>query len=450
MVLTLIFLSCNKEEVPTVEEKQLPYTVSGQVVDELGVGIEGITVSYYLPEATQTNANGDWTLTNLQGIETIAPISSVHTFTPVSIQVDGPEADLIFIADRTVTDKEQLVFNWFEQQQLANGLLESVEDGNIVSLFDNALSALVFMMRGDFEKAEKIFDFFNARINSELLVGPGGFSQFRDRNGVPNNHRWMGDNAWLLIALNNYKDMTGDPQYDLLAAEIGNWLIGLQDADGGLFAGYGSDNTLLNYKVTEGNIDAFNAIAGYTSFHSSLLGFLEQDRWDDTDKNLVAWPGNPSYLYALDCHSWSYCLFEDYPVAALYSADRFLTTQTATLTNLQITGYDIDEDKDAVFLEGTGQMALAFQVAGLQSEADEYLDQMEKVLVPSSNFSDASGFPYASNIGTSYGNSPHWTGADTKIAISGGAWYLFAKSGFNPFAVGLQKNVPEADKFWLD
>jgi hypothetical protein len=66
------------------------------------------------------------------------------------------------------------------------------------------------------------------------------------------------------------------------------------------------------------------------------------------------------------------------------------------------------------------------------------------------SFDNAHGFPYASNIGTGFGSTPLWVGADTNIAISGGAWYVFATYGFNPFAVGRNKNVPEADRFWLD
>lgn len=49
--------------------------------------------------------------------------------------------------------KETQVTNWFYQQQLNNGLLESVEDGNAVSLYDNALGAMVFMLQNDYEKA---------------------------------------------------------------------------------------------------------------------------------------------------------------------------------------------------------------------------------------------------------------------------------------------------------
>jgi len=348
----------------------------------------------------------------------------------------------------TLTEVERQIFNWFDSQQLPNGLLESVENGNIVSLYDNALAAMVFMLREDYVRAEKIFDFFNSRISSELTNGVGGFSQFRDSIGIPNNHRWMGDNAWLLIALNNYKAKTGNTQYDDLALGIRNWLISLQDTDGGLFAGYHPDGNLMSYKVTEGNIDAFNAIDGYTSFHQQVLNYLANDRWDALDQNLVAWPTNPPYLYALDLHSWSYLIFEEYPLSALSTAQRYLTTQTTSVNGLEITGYSFDEDQDVVWLEGTGQMALAFDHANRSDERDRYLDEMEKNIIISTNYPDAAGFPYASNLGTTYGSDLLWNGADNKIAVSGGAWYLFAKWGFNPFAIGRNKSIPSEDIFW--
>ena len=187
----------------------------------------------------------------------------------------------------------------------------------------------------------------------------------------------------------------------------------------------------------------------YTIFHSELLTFLENDRWDNADKNLVAWPANPPYLYALDLHSWSYAMFNDYPVSALTTAERFLNTQTAA-NGSQITGYCFDEDKDAVWFEGTGQMALAFGIAGMQNEKEIYLNEMESGLMQSTTHQNAAGFPYASNLGTAYGSDVLWDGADNKIAISGGAWYLFAKLDFNPFEIGRDKNIPALDMFWTN
>ena len=143
-------------------------------------------------------------------------------------------------------------------------------------------------------------------------------------------------------------------------------------------------------------------------------------------------------------------MFNDYPLSALTTADRFLSTQTASTSSLEITGYCFDEDQDVVWLEGTAQMALAFDLANLTNERDFFLSEMEKNIIYSFNYSDALGFPYASNQGTGYGSDPLWDDAHYKIAISGGAWYLFAKYQFNPFAIERDKNIPADAMFWLD
>lgn len=449
-LLFLLFVSCKKETVEPVADSDGLFSASGVVTDSRGQGIEGVKLFYNSADFTITDQNGLWTISNLKGEHTITPSDSSYSFVPVFANVDASVQNIDFSARRILSENEQQVFNWFDNQQLPNGLVPSAENGNFVSLYDNALAAMVFMLRGDHIRAARIFDFFDGRINSELKSGVGGFSQFRDGNGVPSNHRWMGDNAWLLIAINNYKLMTGSNRYDHLAGEIAQWLMKLQDTDGGLFAGYDADGQLLNYKVTEGNIDAFNAIDGYNDFHKNLLTYLRLSRWVPSDKNLASWPGNPQYLYALDLHSWSYAIFPDYPYSALTTADRFLNTQTATISGNIITGYCFDEDQDVVWPEGMGQMALAFHLAKQQSLAVYYLNEMEKVLIESATFSESKGFPYAANMGTTYGADELWEGADLNIALSGGAWYLFAKFGFNPFEVGRNKEIPIEDQFWLE
>ena len=95
-------------------------------------------------------------------------------------------------------------------------------------------------------------------------------------------------------------------------------------------------------------------------------------------------------------------------------------------------------------------MALAFGLAGMHNEKELYLNEMENIFLQSVVYSNSGGFPYASNTGTHYGNGALWSGADTEIAISGGAWYLFAKYGFNPFALGRNKNIPVGVMFWLN
>lgn len=347
------------------------------------------------------------------------------------------------------TERELQIISWMEQQQLPNGLLESTENNNFVSTYDQSLAAMCFMLHDDFQRAEAIFDFFEGRRASELNAGVGGFSQFRDRNGVPGNHRWMGDNAWLLLALNNHKALTGRSDYNALIADLSSWLISLQDTlDGGLWAGYNADDELLAYKVTEGNLDAFNAIDGYTDFHVRLMDFFDTHRWNEADQALMSWPENTPYKYAVDCFSWAYCAFPGYPHTTLSDAQRFINTQSSTLTGASIEGYDIDEDRDAIFMEGTGQMALAWKISGNSFQYDRFMAELDKGYVMSTLHTDAGGFPYASNPGTAYGSDPYWTGADTEIAISPGAWYVFALRGFNPFVLGLNKKIPTEDLFW--
>jgi len=346
--------------------------------------------------------------------------------------------------------KVDSVYSWLCGMQKANGLLLSSEGGKYISLYDNALAAIAFTSYGDLDKAEKVFDFFNGRLESELLASPGGFGQMRTANGIPVDNsprRWLGDNAWLLIALNNYHHSAQNTKYQNLATALSNWIMLLQDNDGGLWGGFAEDGTRIS-KIAEGNIDAFNAISGYQSFHQKLLAYFKAVRWDQTDKLLIAWADNPKYKYALDLHSWSYCIFEDFPIDVLIKASRFKTTQTSTITKKPISGYCFDEDRDVVWLEGTGQMAVAFIKAKKENEAQTYLQEMRKNLVQSSSFQGSYALPYSANFGTSYGSDALWTGVDTNPAVSSTVWYLLGMLRFDPLELGYSKNIPAEDKFW--
>jgi cellulose synthase operon protein B len=346
--------------------------------------------------------------------------------------------------------KVDSVYSWLTNMQQPNGLLLSSEGGKLVSLYDNALAAMAFTSYGDLDRAEKIFDFFNGRLESELLKSPGGFGQMRTADGVPvdnSPHRWLGDNAWLLIALNNYHHSAQNTKYKNLETALTNWIISLQDADGGIWGGYAANGTRIS-KIAEGNIDAFNAVPWYTSFHQKLLTYFRNSRWDPTDKLIIAWAENPKYKYALDVLSWSYCSFEGFPADVLSKTSRFKTTQTSTVTKKPITGYCFDEDRDVVWLEGTGQMVIAFIKAKKESDAQFYLKEMKKNLIKSTSFPGSYALPYSTNFGTSYGSDALWTGVDTNPAVSSTVWYLFGMLRFDPLALGYSKNIPAEDKFW--
>jgi len=257
----------------------------------------------------------------------------------------------------------------------------------------------------------------------------------------------MGDNARLLIALNNYHQITGNHKYNELTVLLENWIRSLQDEDGGLWDGFNEDGTQI-HKVTEGIIMAFNAVKGYDDFHKGILNYLKQERWNITDGLLVACPENETHYYAMDLHSLGYLIFENFPEDVLFKADRYKNTQVASFNGEVITGYCFDEDKDVIWLEGTAQMALAFKQANMANEANEFIGQLQKAQMNNSAQENLPGIPYVTNAGNSYGFSLLWEDAPSTPALSSSIWYLFNMLSFNPLDIGKQKNIPNEDKFW--
>lgn len=337
---------------------------------------------------------------------------------------------------------------WLSSMQLANGLVESTERSNFVSLYDNALTILFYTSQGEYKKAEKTLDFFNTKMETELLPGAGGFYQFRNKEGENGNRTWLGDNSWLLIAINNYHFYAKNNKYQAMANHLNAWIRSLQDTDGGLWGGKNEDGTPI-HKVTEGIITAFNAIEGYDDFHKNILTYLKNKRWDAIENVLVAWPENPTYTYALDLHSLAYGILEGYDSVLLENTSRYINTQISTVSTQEITGYCFDEDKDVVWLEGTAQMAMAYKSAGSATQAQELIIQIEKTAINSSLHDNSNGIPYASNYATTFGSEMLWDHADITPAISSTVWYLFAKQNFNPFTIGKNKNIPVSDRYWM-
>lgn len=349
--------------------------------------------------------------------------------------------------EQEISDAD-LVYGWISNMQHGNGLMESAEGTDFVSLYDNALASLVFMANGDIAKAEKIFDYFDARIDSELLYGTGGFYQFRNTAGTNGSRTWLGDNAWLLIALNNYEVLTNSNKYDRLADELENWIRSLQSQDGALNGGYNEDGTGIG-KITEGIITAYNAVPGYDDFHKNILNYLENERWNASESVLLTQKEEPNYQYALDLHSLSYMILGQYPKTVLEQAVRYKNIQPSTANSTRLEGYCFDEDLDVIWLEGTAQMALAYKNALEHLKSAQIVEELEKAFIHSEIYEDVKGLPYAANPGTSFGAAYLWDHADTKPALSSSIWYLFNKLGFNPLTIQQDKSVPVNDKFWI-
>ncbi|MBK8844183.1 MAG: carboxypeptidase regulatory-like domain-containing protein [Saprospiraceae bacterium] len=156
----LLLLSCAKEDTTSK-----PYNVNGRVINNSGIGMEGVSIAYGDAKSVTTDAQGYWMINDLIDENTFTPALNNFTFNPTNIKVSASINGVLFIGTEKPSTVETQIFNWFNAQQLPNGLLESVENGNIVSLYDNALAALVFLTKNDIAKAEKYLIFLIPGLN---------------------------------------------------------------------------------------------------------------------------------------------------------------------------------------------------------------------------------------------------------------------------------------------
>ena len=372
-------------------------------------------------------------------------------------EISTYQEDLVVRLDEEIetashkTDEKSQYFDeafvhWIVNRQQASGLMESTEISNFTSLYDNALAAIFFIQEDRKENAEKIFDYYFDIMETELSQ-TGGFYQFRKSDGSQPERVWMGDNAWLLIALNQYATKFGSGKYESLSLQLENWIRSLQLENGALRGGTNSDGTEIP-NVTEGMITAFHAVKGYDSFHKNMLDFLKNNRWDEELGLLMAWPENPEYAFALDVLSLSKLIFNDLSDDVLFQANKFLNDQTATLSGEMVSGYCFDQDKDVIWLEGSAQMAVAFNSIQRFDISENIMENIEKTVIQSTMTENAKGIPYTANFGTSYGSNELWDHTDITPVLSSTLWYYFAKTNKNPFGVDQKTMIPEADKFW--
>jgi hypothetical protein len=374
------------------------------------------------------------------------------SFTPSFFVTDSAQSDINFTRNQTQAEcyKVAGLGAWLTTNQHSNGLVTGT-NSTFISLYDQGLAALAFMALGDNARAEKIFDYFKERINTELKVAPGGFYNARDLNGTiyPTSQHWVGDVAWLLIALNYYEAKVDPNKYETLQIEIESWIRSLANADGSIKGGYEKTGTAF-VCGTEGMLDAFHAVRGYDGFHKNLLAYMRTDRWSATDRLFTNFKGPSSdpYIYPLDIFSWGYSMMPEASITILQKAARFVNTQKATLNNKIIVGFAPDIDKDIVWLEGTGQMIVAYQLAGDTASANFYLGEMRKMLLSDGAYNATITLPYCTNPGTNFGTGPTWPGEETVGAISPCVFYLFGALRFNPYDIGRSKVVPASDRFW--
>lgn len=344
-----------------------------------------------------------------------------------------PEGDSDLYATTTAkpTDTLKAALNWVASLQGPAGLLESAEQTSFVSLYDNALAAILFIKTEKPDLARDIFDYYKNILEPEFADTGGGFYQFRNLSGADPSRVWLGDNAWLLLALRQYRQAYSDSRYNDMIIALDNWIRSMQEPDGGLRSGYNADGTPI-VRVTEGMITAYQAVAGYDDFHQSLAAYLQAHRWDAEAEGFLAEAPTSRYAQALDLYSLAALIWPENASGFLSRARQFRTEQWHYMNKSMISGYCFDLDLDVVWLEGTAQIAVAQNEVEMGTTYRTTLKNLEASMLRGFQDSNTLGLPYSTNPGSSYGAVALWDHAHTKPCLSATAWYLFARLGVNP------------------
>ncbi|MCK9554814.1 hypothetical protein M0R36_03225 [bacterium] len=351
---------------------------------------------------------------------------------------------------RFADDKEKSVYEWFCSAQNENGLFQGAEGVDICSTYQLSTAAMVFTLYGDYERAGKIFDYFLNK-KAEEFSGPGitqrGFLQMRRPSSGEadwNSYRWVGDNSWLLMALNFYKSETGERQYDDMMKAIADWLGDMQDKEGneiyetgdfGLWYGFtGDGRTMLRAKSSEGNLDAYAALAPFedkASVRNEIKEFLDSmyipgekririgTTVSETDSELQAW----AYLVFLDADKYPLEFFEK----------NYKLSVTADASGKEMAGFAYmpqDYTEGRLELSCTIEIVSAFQAMGDKKREKYYLAETEKAIMESRYYPGTRGLPGVANQSRWPDDPTDMTG----INVHSSAWYLFVRKGFNPFS----------------
>lgn len=319
----------------------------------------------------------------------------------------------------------QDIYNWLLAKQGPHGLLGNQENEDFCGVYTNALAAICYIHEGDLARAQSVFSFFQSHL--DLALDPnGGFPQFWDAaTGQPDldSDRWIGDNAWLLIALNHYLYTTRDRSFDGTRTVIAEWLISLQDTDGGILAGYNTDG-LMNWKSTEGNLDCYAALIDYPQERQRLRDFLTDEMWVPAEGRFKM--GSTANESSLDgCSFGVGALGPDFAAALQYAETTMLRQKVCDATGNLVTGFSDFLSDDRIWLEGTGQMVVAYRVAQQESTALVYLGELSKAAFASTIFPGTQGL-------ACHTNDPAWPTGSTIIFVPSQAWYLFGAWAFNP------------------
>lgn len=304
----------------------------------------------------------------------------------------------------------------------STGLVASRENECFTTVYKNSLGAMVFIHQGNIDAANKIFNFFQSRITNPF---PGFRQAWDPCNGNPisdSNPYWEGDNAFLLLALNYYAQVTGSyGNYSDLAYTLKDWLTERANS--------------CNDIVAEGAANMYAALAPFNS---------EQSNWKTLSKLYQCFFSKMEYTFVLDHSVRAALVFGD--TTGFGSVDNFKRNEIwqydeRTETN----AYAAFSSEHFINTEISAQLLLAWSIwqHELSLDLSPLRSELEGLRLPAQSNSLCSGLPYLIRHPTNGG----FSGDYSLPIIDPTAYLLYNYWKFNPFAPGRMNAVCRYDRY---
>lgn len=336
--------------------------------------------------------------------------------------LDGPR-----LATASATTASTNAHNWLKARMVATGLVDSYQDSrDICYTYDQGVAAIAFQAKGDAVNARRVLD---ALKSMQYADGSWNTAYYCSSKSVQESQKHVGPVLWVAMAAAYYEKKTGDTQYRAMGVKAMQWSLQFQQADGGLNGGLDFDGTPLTWASTEHNQDAYSVFNsfGYTTDAAKAKAFLDNTVWDAS--KLRWYGGRNDARDPMDVNSWGVAALgvtgtRDYGKSLDYVMANHRSTQSQRTgaTTVTVDAFDFNSDRNDIWFEGTGQMIVAFKIAGRTADADFFTAQLLK-----GQQSDG-GVQYSLK-GT---NNGYWTMSKLKSVAATG-WLIFAIDGVNPF-----------------
>lgn len=393
--------------------------------------------------------------------------------------------DAIEVYSTTAASPDKIYRGVLQKQNTLAGkatyLLPSF-DGKVEShTYDNALAAMCYIFNLEQNRAKNLLDTYK-NLPAGYYYGYKAYTSngsiqtmkvdFDGRLG-----RGVGPNAYMMLAMMFYKKTYNDASYDVTITALANWLADQQAADGHIQWGYDYSGNVRPEGSVEINLDVYGAFRSFSTLFGNLsIGTITPTPVDTRLTNIQSWlnsmwgnwDGDGRLRFkvgdsvanidrSIDCYAlaplaltplapgWSFTL-ADLSSALNYAESDLGNTQYSLFGGQSLTGFDFGGDynagvgnatlKDGIWFEGTGQMALAYDIVGNGVQYINYVFQIEKgitdMIAPG-----CQGIAYATPFIPSIKKGPTayggWLMDVTNSHTASECWYYFAKNKFNPF-----------------